>query len=384
MKALIFPNDPLVAYLKKGELKERYFNPNNIFKEVHFVTFFEDECSINEIQKTIGNAKGYIHSMRPISLLDMFFPNKRLKGIINKVGSLDVDIVRAYNPIFQGFFAGIASIHLKVPFLISLHGNYDLDIRYQYRVNRDKRYLKYLLTKFTVEPKSLQMATHVLGAYKFAGRYATDNGVDKSKLSIIYNRVYLDRFKPSLDKVSSKQIRVISVGRLIKEKGQRVLIEAMKQLDQNISLTIVGDGEDHDFLVAKSKALNLLDRVSFIRSVPNEKLAGLYREHDIFALPIQYGGICIPVLEATASGLALVMPKPIHEDTPEIICEYAEVVENSSNGFANGIRKVANDSELREKMVNKGFKVIKDYSGDIMERKESELYKKLVYKNENK
>ena len=71
MKALIFPNDPLADYLKKGELKERYFNPNNIFKEVHFVTFFEDECSINEIQKTIGNAEGYIHSMRPISLLDM-------------------------------------------------------------------------------------------------------------------------------------------------------------------------------------------------------------------------------------------------------------------------------------------------------------------------
>ena len=57
MKVLIFPNDPLVAYFKKGELKDRYFNPNNIFQEVHFVTFFDDECAINEIQKTIGNAR---------------------------------------------------------------------------------------------------------------------------------------------------------------------------------------------------------------------------------------------------------------------------------------------------------------------------------------
>ena len=383
MKALIFPNDPLAAYLKKGELKERYFNPNNIFQEVHFVTFFDDECAINEIQKTIGNAKGFIHKLRPISILDMFFPRRRLADIIIQINDLDVDIVRAYNPIFQGFFAGIAANHLDIPFLISLHGNYDLDIRYQYRINRDHRYLKYLLTKYTVEPKSLQMANHILGAYKFAGRYATDNGVDKSKLSIIYNRVYLDRFSPGSKKIDSKKIRVISVGRLIKEKGQRVLIEAMKKLNEEVSLTLVGDGEDYDLLVAKSKALNLLDRVTFIRSVPNEKLAELYREHDIFALPIQYGGICIPVLEATASGLALVMPKPIHEDEPEIIGEYAEVVENTSSAFAKGIIKVASDSGLREKMIKKGFQVIKDYSGDIMERKESELYKKIVNKYES-
>jgi glycosyltransferase involved in cell wall biosynthesis len=383
MKVLIFPNDPLATYLKKGELKDRYFNPNNIFQEVHFVTFFDDECSINEIQKTIGNAKGFIHKLRPISIIDMFFPRKRLADIIRHIHDLDVDIVRAYNPIFQGFFAGIAASHLEVPFLISLHGNYDLDIRYQYRVNRDYRYLKYLLSKYTVEPKSLQMASHILGAYKFAGRYATDNGVDKSKLSIIYNRVYLDRFSPGPKKIDSKKMRIISVGRLIKEKGQRVLIEAMNKLDEKISLTLVGDGEDYDLLVARSKALNLLDRVTFIRSVPNENLADLYREHHIFALPIQYGGICIPVLEATASGLALVMPKPIHEDAPEIIQDYAEVVENSAKGFAEGIKKVANDSKLREKMVNKGFTVIKDYSGHIMERKESELYNTLVKKNEN-
>jgi glycosyltransferase involved in cell wall biosynthesis len=383
MRVLIFPNDPLAAYLKKGELKDRYFNPNNIFDEVHFVTFFDEECAIEDIQKTIGSAKGYIHKLSPISILDMFFPKRRVNDIINEISSIKVDIVRAYNPIFQGFFAGIASLQLKVPFLISLHGNYDLDIRYQYKINRDKRYLKYLLSKYSVEPKSLQMATHILGAYKFAGKYATDNGVDQSKVSIIYNRVYLNRFKPNPNKKISTKIRVICVGRLIKEKGQRILVDAMATLSKNISLTIVGDGEDYDLLVAKSKALNLLDRVTFIRSVPNEKLADLYREHHIFALPIQYGGICIPVLEATASGLALVMPKPIHEDAPEIIQDYAEVVENSAKGFAVGIRKVANDSKLREKMVNKGFTVIKDYSGDIMEEKESELYKKLVDANEN-
>ena len=383
MRVLIFPNDPLVAYLKKGELKTRYFNPLNVFDEVHFVTFANEECSVKEIQKSIGNAKGYIHQLAPISIFDMFFPGRRIKDVVEVIKSIKVDIVRAYNPVFQGFFAGIASSHLKTPFLISLHGNYDLDIRYQYKVNRDKRYLKYLLSKLTVEKKSLQMATHILGAYKFAGKYATDNGVDHSKLTIIYNRVYLDKFKPNKTRNKSKKINVISVGRLIKEKGQKTLIDAINLLDENISLTIVGDGEDYDLLVARVKELSLTNRVTFIKSIPNDELAELYREHDIFALPIHYGGIAIPVLEATASGLALVVPKPVHEETPEIVGDYAEIVENSEKGFANGIDKVASNFELREEMTSKGLKLVSHYSGEIMERKESMLYKKLVNANEN-
>ena len=91
MKALIFPNDPLAAYLKKGELKERYFNPNNVFDEVHFVTFYNDECTVEDIQKTIGKAKGYIHKLAPISILDMFYPNRELKVLLMFSDQFDIN-----------------------------------------------------------------------------------------------------------------------------------------------------------------------------------------------------------------------------------------------------------------------------------------------------
>ena len=41
MKLCIFPNDPLQAYYDKGEIKERYYNPNNLFDEVHFINDIE-------------------------------------------------------------------------------------------------------------------------------------------------------------------------------------------------------------------------------------------------------------------------------------------------------------------------------------------------------
>jgi len=379
MRALIFPNDPLIAYLIKGELKDRYFNPSNVFEEVHFITFADSECEVKDIQKTIGRAKGFIHRLKPLSILDMFFPAKRISDVLEVVNNIQVDIIRSYNPVFQGFFAGTVSKYLNVPLLVSLHSNFDFDIRYLYRVNRDVRYFKYLLSKYTVEPKALKMATHILGAYKWAGKYAIDNGCEKRKVSIIYNRVYLDKFKPSLNINNSKFIRVISVANLIKIKGQRVLVDAMVSLKNNISLTIVGDGEDYDVLIAKVRDLKLEKRVKFIKSIPNEELAELYREHDIFALPIQYGGVGMPILEATASGLPLVMPKPKYDNMPEveIVGEYAEMVANTKEGFAKGIQKVANSFELRKKMSLKGLEVISNYSGEIMERKESELYQQL-------
>ena len=106
-----------------------------------------------------------------------------------------------------------------------------------------------------------------------------------------------------------------------------------------------------------------------------------YREHEI-CFANKYGGICIPALEATASGLALVMPKPIHEDTPELISDYSEIVENTPEGFAKGITKIANDTILRQKMIKKGLKIILNFSGDVMELKEFDLYKKIINNHE--
>ena len=36
-KLAVFPNDSLLDYYKKGEIKHRYFNPNNLFDEIHVI-----------------------------------------------------------------------------------------------------------------------------------------------------------------------------------------------------------------------------------------------------------------------------------------------------------------------------------------------------------
>ena len=56
MKLCVFPNDPMIAYYNKGELKDRYFNPKNLFDEIHLISFIEHDIDELKVQKVVGNA----------------------------------------------------------------------------------------------------------------------------------------------------------------------------------------------------------------------------------------------------------------------------------------------------------------------------------------
>ena len=46
--------------------------------------------------------------------------------------------------------------------------------------------------------KALNMATHIIEKYEFASKFALDNGISEHKVTTIYNRVYLDFYKPTI------------------------------------------------------------------------------------------------------------------------------------------------------------------------------------------
>ncbi len=68
MKVCIFPNDPINAYYEKGEIKKRYYNPNNIFDSVHIISLIEKDIEESKIQEIVGNAKLKIHSVGKINI----------------------------------------------------------------------------------------------------------------------------------------------------------------------------------------------------------------------------------------------------------------------------------------------------------------------------
>ena len=142
MKLCVFPNDPLQAYFDKGEIKERYYNPQNFFDEIHFITLIEQDIDASKIQTIAGKAKIVIHSVGKINIKNR---KKYVKKIIALCEEIDPDIIRAFNPLVEGWLAANCAKELKKPFLVSLHTQYD----YNRKLIKKKNLKKYLALKYT-------------------------------------------------------------------------------------------------------------------------------------------------------------------------------------------------------------------------------------------
>jgi len=375
-KLCVFPNDPLKSYFQKGEIKPRYFNPKNIFDEIHVISLFDSEIEEDKVKTVAGNASFKIHLVGKINLLNK---NKKKNQIIDLIRKIQPDVLRSYNPLLQGWLAAQIKKELNIPLVISLHGDYDRDRRYFARKNKDYlTYLKLLYTRRTLEPSSIKNADKIIIIYNFIRNYAEKMG--GTDINLIYNRINLTQFSPDVKPIlkESKPV-IICVGRLIKEKNQECLIRAIKDLD--VILLVIGNGLEYDNLQKLSRDLGIEEKVRFETSIPNERIHEYYTSATIFALPIKYGGFAIPALEAAASGLPVILPQQEFDPNPDIIKDFALLVKNNPDSFKNAITKIISDDNLRKKMILNGLSTTKKINGDIMEEEEKDLYLKLLEKN---
>jgi len=153
--------------------------------------------------------------------------------------------------------------------------------------------------------------------------HAVDGNID---CLLVPNGVDLQRFTPSHTHVDDGSLRLICVGRLIERKGQHHLIEAVKRLtDEGVAVTLdlVGSGDAKAANEALVARLDLSARVRFHGYVPRENIAQFYGSSDVFVLASFNEGMSVALLEAMASGLAVLV-------TPT--GGTAELVEDGVNG----------------------------------------------------
>jgi glycosyltransferase involved in cell wall biosynthesis len=104
------------------------------------------------------------------------------------------------------------------------------------------------------------------------------------------------------------ELRILSVGRLISRKGVQHLIRAvaaMRPVRRPVSLTIVGSGPLQGELEALAGSLGV-HGIRFAGFVDQDELPAYYAAADVFVLPTLEDPFGMVLLEAAASGLALV------------------------------------------------------------------------------
>jgi len=372
MKLCVLPNDSLTSYYKKGEIKQGYFNPDNYFSEIHVISLFNEEIKFDQIQSMAGNAKLIVHVLGKVNLSNY---KKIEPKLIEIVKEIKPDLIRSYNPLIQGWLAAQAAKKLKIPYVISLHTNYDQQRKLHKIQNSILQFIKsnYLWKK--LEKFSIKNADAVICVYEYIVPYAKKNGA--RKLFTIYNKIDLKKFSINCKKkIENSRPTIISVGRLIDQKDHSYILEAIKDL--NVNLIIIGDGPNYSKFQNYIKENNLKDKVTMIKKIPNSELPGYYRSCQIYVQPLKnLNGIPIPVLEAMACGLPIIMSK--HEESySEIIDSSVIYVENNSERFKHAIQSLLNDENFMNEMRMKSQKIIKKISGDLMDKKEIELYDELI------
>ena len=104
----------------------------------------------------------------------------------------------------------------------------------------------------------------------------------------------------------------INIALLDKNKNQDMLIRAFSRAfkkDENIKLTIVGDGVEYNNLDDLIKKLNMKDQISLFGRASRDEVKMLLQNSDAFVLSSQYETFGVVVIEAMACGLPVVATK---------------------------------------------------------------------------
>ena len=135
-------------------------------------------------------------------------------------------------------------------------------------------------------------------------------GIKDSKIPVVNNGVDISSFNPGSNELNDQDIRLISVGSLYWIKNQELIIRAVIDLHKtgmNISLTLVGDGEDREKLTSIVKEENAEGYIFLVGRKDN--VADYLKEANIYVSASSTEGLPLSVLEAMACGLPVIATK---------------------------------------------------------------------------
>lgn len=184
----------------------------------------------------------------------------------------------------------------------------------------------------------------------------TDSIQDGMNTSVVLNGIDIKRFKEarrterSVLNLNEEDFVVVFVGRLQKEKGIGVLLDAMTRIEnERIKLLVIGSSfynlqqSDNEYgPVLAEKATVLGDRVKFTGYVEHDMLPSYMKSADVAVLPsIWDEPFGLTIAEAMAAGLPVVSTRS--GGIPEI-CEGAAVLldrgENLADNLADTIQQL--------------------------------------------
>jgi glycosyltransferase involved in cell wall biosynthesis len=375
--------DKLSVLLAKGESVPRYYNPGEVFREVHLVMIADDAPDPAAAQQLVGEAKLFLHAFpagKRIFLASAGWRPRLLRRwaapLVALAARIKPQLVRVYGNHLNGFAASEIKRRLDIPYIVSLHGNPDIDY---FRGRRATSWQRRLLGRAieAVEIITVTNADFVLPVYSPVLPYLRKHGI--SRYEVVYNAVgYGVRDKTDYA-IDPSHVRALCVGRQqSQEKDASHILEAVADLPE-IHLTLVGDGDLHQDLVAKADALGIAARVAFERALPNERVLALLAEADFLVYASQNYEISKVCIEAALTGLPAVLNDRGGDPAEELKGGHFLLIPDTREAYRDAMRRLIDDDDFRARLGRTArAHAMKHWQPEKMEARVALIYRRVA------
>ncbi len=171
---------------------------------------------------------------------------------------------------------------------------------------------------------------------------------------------------------------LLNVGTIETRKNLLLAVKALKELDSNLHLVIIGKETSYAKQVKEFVSRNgLSSRVHFLKDVLFKDLPGIYQQAKIFIYPSEFEGFGIPVIEALSSHIPVIAASgSCLEEAGGEGSIYIDPKDSSA--LADQIGYVLKNPEKREVMISSGIMHLKKFSNDKIADKIIDLYQNLL------
>ncbi len=344
----VFVENRLRHLLRDTDIESRVFSPMPWFPFSHYLDKkYEKYSHIPRVEKRheikITHSK-YFHvpkigmNIQAFSMAISSYP--ALKKIIRE--GYDFDIIDAHYFYPDGVAAVLLAKMLNKPVVITARGS-DLNVYRQYIVPR------------TLIKWASKRASALITVCQALKNVLSDMSVAEEKVTVLRNGVDLELFQPQKNRIQARKSLgldgkvLLMVGRLISLKGHHLAIQALTSFE-NMTLIIIGEGEEQKSLERLARKLGLANRVRFLGTVSHRELPACYSAADALLLASSSEGWANVILESMACGTPVVATNV--GGTSEIVSSPecgVLVEERSPDAIATGLKNLFNNYPDRQK-----------------------------------
>ena len=340
-------------------------------------------CSFNAPDETFVKSQGALQTV--VTLQKRVGNDFRIiPSIISIIKQHNINIVHAqgWATYLEGLIAAKINLQRKCKFIFAFHGKTIEDIKFGIFLRRilAKKAASYFTDKIIAPSNNM------------ADDYCKTFRISKKRICTIYNGIDLNHFAKKVPNAKEKiginanNYVVGFVGRLDPIKNLTGLFTTfnmfLKKLShssrKNITLLLVGDGEEKNKLKKLSQQLGLENQIVFFG--PSNNVPRCLSAMDVYIQPSLYEGNSITIIEAMAASLPVISTD---------VGGTSEIINNDVDGFlsqpddyacmANKLFDLYNSPSLRQKIGTAGkMAVYSKFSVERMVEDYEQLYNNVL------